>query len=114
MDEHYKSMPKSVRVGFSTYKVTLMAEDDASIHGICGATNADRQIITIAEKMSPQQTANTLLHEVIHAIHTIYGLTHRDQPPSEEEYTNLTTNGLCAFFQENPECLNWIQSALAK
>lgn len=110
----YETMPKTVRIGFSTFKIEVMPRHHADIAGgICGTSNGTKQIITITEGQNPQQTANTFLHEVIHAIHWVYGLMSREDP-AEEEYTNLTTNGLCAFWQDNPAAVAWIGEMLSR
>lgn len=111
-DVIYETMPKKLRIGYSSYVVKVMDKDAAELVGVCGTSHAIKQVITITEDMVPQQVANTFLHEVIHAIHHMAGLMGRENP-SEEEYTNLTANGLCAFFQDNPEALDWMQMALA-
>lgn len=109
----YESMPKKVRIGFQSYEIRIMDKDSGDINLICGSSHALKQVITITDQMVPQQVANTFLHEVIHAIHHVYGLQHREDP-SEEEYTNLTTNGLSAFIQDNPEAMLWIMDSLSQ
>lgn len=113
MNDLYKEMPKKVRIGYSTFEVKVMPEEHGEIAGLCGTSHGIKQLITISEGMVPQQVANTLLHEVIHMIHFTYGLMSRDNP-TEEEYTNLTANGLCQFWQDNPKAMDWMQKALKK
>lgn len=110
----YETMPKKVRIGFSTYEIRIMDRDSGDINGICGSSHAIKQVITITDQMAPQQVANTFLHEVIHAVHHMAGLMHREVPASEEEYTNLTANGLCAFMQDNPEAMLWVMNTLSQ
>jgi hypothetical protein len=110
----YETMPKKVRVGFSTYEIRIMDKDSGDINGICGSSHAIKQVITITDQLVPQQVANTFLHEIIHAVHHQFGLMQRETPPSEEEWTNLTTNGLSAFMQDNPDAMLWIMETLSQ
>lgn len=110
---YYRSMPKAVRVGCFQFKVTMGAieHDMTSSFGFMAPS---MKLISVAPNMSAQELANTFMHEVIHAIHHVYGLMrHPEDPqPSEEEYTNLTANGLCAFFQDNPQACAWWMKTL--
>lgn len=100
----YKGLPKTVRIGCYTYDVGIMHGDDADIAEVAGATSGLRQMIRVRPHMKPQQLANTFMHEVLHAIHYVYGLKDGDE---EEKFTNQTANGLCAFWQDNPEACRW-------
>lgn len=75
------------------------------VGGEFGHTNLMSQKIRLAPGMLNANLANTLLHECLHGIHWVYGLMSND--PDEETYTTLTANGLCAFFQDNPEFAAW-------
>ncbi len=106
---HYKGIPTKVRVGCFTYSVIIGSPEDHEVEGTYGHMSSFMQHISLRPRMSAHQLANTFIHEVLHAIHYVYGLIkHPDEPqPSEEEYTTLSANGLCAFWQDNPEAMRW-------
>lgn len=59
--------PRSVRVGCYTYAVVPEGHQDTIAVGFHGATNHVGMKIQVDVSTSAQQTANTFLHEVIHA-----------------------------------------------
>lgn len=109
MSDVYRKMPKAVRIGCFSYVVQVIEEEGAEIAGIAGAMHSLRQRIRIRAGMTPQQVANTFIHEVLHAIHHVYGL--RDGC-DEETFTELSANGLCAFWQDNPKAVKWWEELL--
>lgn len=110
----YKVLPKTVRVGCFVYRVEIGSEREHDVTETFGFTNFLHRIISLRPSMSKNDAANTFLHEVIHAVNSAYGL-HRDseESPTEEEYTRQIANGLCAFFQDNPEATRWFHKANA-
>ena len=113
-DVVYKGMPKTVRIGCYQFDVRVGTYEDHEQEGTYGHMNSFQKRISLRPGMTSQQAANTFIHEVIHAVHWVYGLLrHPDEPqPTEEEYTMLTANGLCAFLQDNPEAMRWWQRNL--
>lgn len=109
MRDWTKGMPKTVRIGCYIYSIELMHQEDAEIAGVMGATKLITQKIRMRPNQPPQQAANTFVHEVIHGIHDVYGLC---DDSNEEEFTALTANGLCAFWQDNPKAVKWWESLL--
>ena len=111
MNDVYKGIPKSVRIGCFTLDVVVGSMHDHEQAGTYGHMNSFQKQIAVRPHMDHQQLANTFIHEVIHAIHWVYGLMrHPDAPqPSEEDYTELTANGLCAFWQDNQKTVAWWQ-----
>ena len=114
MSDFYKGIPKTVRIGCYTYQVEVgtVHEHPASF----GWHDTHHRVISIAPGLKGEQLANTFLHEVTHGIHWVYGLLYvannENPPPDEEEFTTVGTNGLCAFWQDNPEAMKWWIKAL--
>ena len=104
----YKGLPTKVRIGCFAYEVIVGTEREHDVTDSYGFTDTACRVISLRPVMSRNDSANTFLHEVIHAINSAYGL-HRDSEdsPTEEEYTRQIANGLCAFFQDNPEATRW-------
>lgn len=108
MSDCYKGMPDSVRIGCFQFKVVV---GDVHEHdGTFGWMAPGHKRISLSRGLDADRLANVFMHEVIHAIHYLYGLLPFDEnspPRSEEEFTTLTANGLCAFWQDNPEAMKW-------
>lgn len=109
---HYRGIPKSVRVGCYEFRIEVHEADDAEADGAFGHMNPISQKIRLRPGMTPQNLANTLLHEIMHAIHWFHACNPDCSADIEEEYTLKGTNGLCAFWQDNPKTMTWIGSLL--
>ncbi len=117
MTDFYKGIPKAVRIGCYTYRVEV-----GSVHehlNSFGWNSMEHRVISIAPGLRGEQLANTFLHECLHGIHWVYGLltppTDPSMPsmlPDEEAFTTYGVNGLCAFWQDNPEAMKWWLKAL--
>ncbi|MPQ56290.1 hypothetical protein [Duganella sp. FT27W] len=100
----YDTIPKSVRIGSYDFKVVVMPNFEQASDTVYGDMNAVLQRIRICDDLAPARLANTFMHEVMHAIHMFYGVGDKT---IEEDTTFLTTNGLCAFWMNNPEAAAW-------
>lgn len=108
--KHYKAIPKQVRVGCFTFKIIVGTYEDHEQESTYGHYNPHQMRISIRPGLCADRLRNVFLHEVLHAIHQMYGLiNHEDESvnPTEEQYTTLTANGLCAFWQDNPRAVAW-------
>lgn len=104
----YKGLPTKVRVGCFTYEVIVGSEREHNTTDAYGFVDTAYRVISLHPVMTRNDAANTLLHEAIHAINDAYGLRRdSENSPTEEEYTRQIANGLCAFFQDNPEATRW-------
>lgn len=106
-DSPYQDIPTAVRIGHMIFRIEVSEFDDSAANHEFGHTNIMNQKIRIRPNQPAQCLANTFLHEVLHAIHWVYGLWTAESP-DEELYTNQSTNGLMAFFQDNPEATAWM------
>lgn len=94
-----------LRIDHITLDVEAM-EDDGKARGYFDPW---AEAITIEAQQSPTNQADTLLHEIIHAIWSARGL-----PPrvSEEQAALWIGSGLASVFQANPELLVLLSLAL--
>lgn len=107
MKNAYSNLPTRVRVGCYDYQLEIMQQADAETQREFGHTNFLSQKIRISPGMNAQRLANTFIHEVLHAINRHVGV---NDESTEEECVTLGANGLCAFWQDNPEaCLWWVK-----
>lgn len=97
-------LPKTLKIGYRTYEVVPLSPPDFEMtdkYGWCDKINS-RIYIYVSEQ--PMVTADTLLHEVIHATWTWMGLEERHD--EEATATRLAT-GLINVFYENPDLLEF-------
>jgi hypothetical protein len=96
-------LPKTLRVGYETYKVSLMPKSEKETEGDFGCHS---QLIRVrVAGRSPRFIANTLLHEAMHAIFYQAGLKESAgiSFSKEEAIVNCLANGLSQVFRDNPE-----------
>ena len=86
------NLPATVRVGSLTYQVICDGVADAN-HNY-GETNPIEQKIRLGALVTPERLAETLLHEIIHAVNL-----DRSTQLKESQVRNLA-NGLCALLQD--------------
>lgn len=105
----YDTIPTSVRIGCYTYAIVVMADVDQATDRIFGDMNHTLLRIRLCAGMPTAQLANTFMHEVMHAIHRFHNV---EDKTSEEDTTLSTTNGLCAFWMDNPVAAAWWADAV--
>ena len=105
--QHYRNIPKRIKIGNLWFGVDIHDDGDAESHGTFGHMNPVNQRIRIRRGMAPQLLASVFIHEVIHAIYFNSYLFGPDGGPDEETVVRHTTAGLCQLWQDNPEALRW-------
>lgn len=108
---HYKGVPKRVRVGCYWFKVEVGESDDHEAESSFGHMNPISQKIRLRPGMTPQNLANTFIHEVLHAIYFYIGVSEMAED-QEEEFVTKGANGLCTFTQDNPAAMHWWETLL--
>lgn len=99
-------MPRSVVIGHRTWKIRPYPPakaDKAREDGAC--VYATTTLLVRNHNRSTVQRANTLLHEMEHAIWDEAGLTAGD---SEEKIVSAVSNIRMQVFRDNPDVINWI------
>lgn len=107
------TLPDSIRVGYLNYAVETYHPISATAHAKHGEHSPLEQKIRLHEDQTPQQMANTIIHEVLHAIFYQSGI--RNVAPEhigEELIVDSLSNGLCQVFQDNPKLLEYIMLQL--
>lgn len=72
-----------------------------------GHVDTSAQLILLADCLRKDGMKDTLLHEIVHAVHYHFGL---DDDSKEEEFTSRTTTGLRAVMLDNPGLAEWVFS----
>lgn len=101
-----------IRVGYKDFKIKFIEDlnDRAEAVGMCFK---QKGIIEIEKSLIAVEMANTLMHEVLHAIHYVHGLSEMGQDEnSEERIVNSLANGLTQVFRDNPEFTSLVMSKL--
>lgn len=103
--------PKTVFIGPYTVAIEALDAADASADGTYGHFNPNNMKIRVNFEGSLQVVANTVLHEVIHAINWSMGT---GDDSTEEQFTRQCANGLCEFWLRNPEFCKWWAKMLTR
>ena len=98
--------PTSVRIGHFDYRVEDWNSDKASLASRYGECSHLEKVIRVARHHGPRQAAETLLHEMLHAIWNQWVI--EDSDP-EERVVNTLTGALCSAWRDNPEAFEWIR-----
>tara|TARA_R110002020_G_C16013372_1_gene751295 strand:+ start:33 stop:365 length:333 start_codon:yes stop_codon:yes gene_type:complete len=106
-------MEKKLKIGYQDIVIerdttTFQKQSDSY-----GEYDHRKNTITIQNGLGPLDEANTLLHEILHAVAYINSLTQSDQPldteNKEEVVINSMTNGLAQVFRDNKWLLQYFK-----
>lgn len=96
----------SIKIGHYDYEVieeeNLKFGDD-EVHGLC---HSGSKTIKLDAGMKPQVKTGVLIHEIVHGLITESGLEMKLNDDENEEYTELLSNALHGFLQDNIEKLS--------
>lgn len=111
--------PRRVLIGAHWYKIQYFPEEkvNGKFVGLCFQA---AKTIKIAGRLPKRMLAQTLLHEVMHAIYYEWGLTNSEMPDdiyaagmnSEENCVNGLSLGLTTVFAANPKFASFIMQSL--
>lgn len=77
--------------------------------GTLGDWDHKTNTIRVKRRMKPQIKASTLLHESLHAMFEISGLSDKMKAELEEEIIRQIESHLYQFIKDNPEVVRYIQ-----
>ena len=100
----YLRRPTKVMILNQVFKVEWV--DTCENHG---CVDLDKCVIQMAKGYSKQTTADTFLHELLHAINHLMGIT---DSSTEEEATTRQATALCTVWTHNPQVFQWINKQL--
>ena len=105
--------PPKVKVGYKDITINLVRSDFSKQTDSYGEYQHRANKIEIQQDLTPDDFANTLLHEVLHAVAYEFSLTCDGNVLStdsnEEIVINSITNGLMTVFKDNPWFLTFMQ-----
>jgi hypothetical protein len=110
MSDVYIGLPRKIRVGQYTFRVTVGSEEKYPVlEGNDGVTDFGQFRIYLGDKLHRQRAINVVQHELTHAINWVYGVTDGSE---EEHITTQHTNGLIELWVSNPKVFGWFAKSL--
>lgn len=103
--EHKATRPRSIVVGPVVYDVTF---EDMSGQGVTGRTGVDALRILISTTSARGQQRDTLLHEILHAIFSMVGLTEDLGPVTEESHILRLAPAILDVLRRNPDLVQYL------
>ena len=95
-------LPPSIRVGYRDFKLEHWPVNEARADQSYGQCDKGNAIIRIDASISASVTANTVLHELLHACWTHI-------PEEHEELTvSVLADHLTQVWRDNPELVKWL------
>jgi len=106
-------MEKKIKIGYQDIVIDRETSTFQKQSDSYGEYDHRKNSITIQNGLGPLDEANTLLHEILHAVAYINSLTQSDQPldseNKEEIVINSMTNGLAQVFRDNKWLLQYFK-----
>jgi len=101
---------KDIKIGYKNYKVKNLDSIVSKCNEINGQFLASDGMIALSSTEDNISHANTLIHEILHAIVYQWGIELDDK--DEERICNTIANGLTTVFVDNPSLLSYLQKQL--
>lgn len=101
---------KNIKIGYRNYKIKNLDSIVSKCNEINGQFLASDGMIALSSTEDNISHANTLIHEILHAIVYQWGIELDDK--DEERICNTIANGLTTVFIDNPSLLSYLQKQL--
>ncbi|SMG43139.1 hypothetical protein [Paraburkholderia susongensis] len=96
--------PRRIRVLGKRYDISYVTEDQLpDAYGLC---HRGEQRIEIRDGLPAGEEADTVLHEILHAI--LHGMGVQLSEAVEEKFVLATASGLISVLQDNPKFSKWL------
>lgn len=102
-------LPASIKIGWCDFRIDEWNPRDAASSNRYGETCRLTKVIRIDVSHGPRQTAVTFLHEILHAIYSVWTMNKEDD---EERIVTLSSEGLGTVMRDNPDVFAWILDQL--
>jgi hypothetical protein len=103
-------VPTSIKIGYRDYKLEEWKQTVATANEAQGQFFQKEGIIGYVVTEEGVSHANTVLHEVLHAI--IYQWNMDLEEKVEEQVVNGLANGLTTVFVDNPELMDYLKTKI--
>jgi len=101
---------KNIKIGYRDYKIKNLDSIVSKCNEINGQFLASDGMIALSSTEDNISHANTLIHEILHAVVYQWGIELDDK--DEERICNTIANGLTTVFVDNPSLLSYLQKQL--
>ncbi len=103
-------MPTEVNVLNLTYKINWITTPNEGGSDQLGWCDFQSQVIAVTKDLPRQSRAETLLHEIIHAVNHGMGAPEKIQ---EEAFTGKMSVGIATAMRQSPEVFRWLISEIS-
>jgi len=104
-----RGLPTEVDILNLTYKINWMNPPEESGAEQLGLCDFQSQIISVTKSLPRQSRAETLLHEIIHAINHGMGAPNKID---EEKFTTKMSIGIATTIKQSPDVWKWIMKEI--
>lgn len=104
-------LPSTIKIIAQKYEVKKMPEVEKRQGDFLGLCRNSELEIFVDDRWKDQIQANTLLHEILHAVAHQMGKFGLDDK-SEEKAVETMANGICAVMRDNPKLFPLLQKGL--
>jgi hypothetical protein len=105
-----KGLPAEVDILNLTYTINWMKPPEESCAENLGLCDFQAQVISVTRTLPRQSRAETLLHEIIHAINHGMGAPNKID---EEKFTTKMSIGIATTIKQSPEVWRWIMKEVS-
>ncbi len=102
-------IPEKIKIGYKEYRLEKWKQTVASANEAQGQFFAKEGIIGYTDEEKGVSHANTLLHEIIHAVVYQWNI---DVGEKEETIVNGLTNGLTTVLVDNPKLMDYLRKSI--
>ena len=103
-------IPEKIKVGYRSYKLEEWKQTVASANEAQGQFFSKEGVIGYTADEKGVSHANTLIHEILHAI--VYQWSMELDDKVEELVVNGLANGLTTIFVDNPKLLDYFKEKI--
>ena len=104
------NVPDKIKIGYRDYKLEEWKQTVATANEAHGQFFSKEGIIGYTTDEKGVSHANTLLHEILHAI--VYQWNIELEEKEEEKLVNSLTNGLTTVFVDNPKLMDYLKDKI--
>jgi hypothetical protein len=106
-----ENFPTKIRISYNVYKIENWHPVSANAAARYGECSGGEKIIRVDLNYGYVKAANTLLHEIFHAIYTERRLEDFKEL-NQEKIVHTFADELSRMWQDNPEVFEWIKNGL--
>jgi len=100
---------KSIRVGPFTVTVKTLNGEEAEKS--LGLFSQEKMTIWLHPKFESEQIeAETVIHEMMHAIYSVFGVHEKDR---QERVVSQMSIGMASVIRDNPKLIEWLRKKLS-